>query len=124
MREQDIILCIVGSKGLDGNEQVDRIINKMLDKYRPNLVISGEEPTGVDAAAKRLTRSRGFNYQGYPPRTKRWHDGFKSRNLAMAHACTHLIRIVSTHSTTYGSGWTRDRARDLGKFTEEFRVQP
>jgi hypothetical protein len=35
----------------------------------------------------------------------------------MAEACTHLLAIRSMWSSTYGSGWTADQARRLGRIT-------
>jgi hypothetical protein len=41
--------------------------------------------------------------------------GFKIRNEKVAETCDCLIRIASRTTRTYGSGWTADRAQDLGK---------
>ncbi len=54
---------------------------------------------------------------------KRWWDGFKPRNIQIATACERLVRIVSTTTKTYGSGWTRDYADNLGKPTEEIIIK-
>ena len=45
------------------------------------------------------------------------------RNLLIAQACDVLVRIVATNSTTYGSGWTRDRAAGMGKQVVEYVVE-
>jgi hypothetical protein len=47
---------------------------------------------------------------------------WRSRNQAIAHDCDRLIRIADPASGTYGSGWTRDRARELGKPTYGFVI--
>lgn len=77
---------------------------------------------GIDSMAEECTKKRGIDFQGFPPKVQRWEDGFKPRNLAMAETCTYLIRIVSSKTQTYGSGWTRDQAKRLGKPTEEFII--
>ena len=41
--------------------------------------------------------------------------GFEHRNRLIAETCDSLLRVVRKDSTTYGSGWTADRARELGK---------
>jgi hypothetical protein len=121
MREQ--VLCIVGSVTLTGNTRALQIIEGVLDRYKPLRVISGCAD-GIDTMAQQAAERRGIDFTGYPPTTNRWHDGYKPRNLKMAQDCTRLIRIVDYYSKTYGSGWTRDRAKELGKPTEQFVIKP
>src|SRR4029077_3221630 len=101
------ILCIVGSTRLAGNAKALQIIEEVLDRLKPAKVISGCAP-GIDTMAELAAKRRSIPFEGFPPARKRWHDGFMPRNLKMAQTCTHLVRIVSSKSTTYGSGWTRD----------------
>lgn len=117
----EIILCIVGSVRLVGNKEAYAIIDEAYDRLKPDKVISGEAD-GIDSMAEERAKARGIPFQGYPPKVRRWEDGFKPRNLQMAKECTYLIRIISNKTTTYGSGWTRDRAKELGKPTEEYIV--
>src|SRR5258707_15407495 len=105
-----VILCIVGSVRLKGNAQAYKIIEDVLDRYEPDIVISGQAG-GIDTMAEERAKARGIPFEPYAPAVQRWHDGFMPRNLKMAERCTHLVRIVSSKSRTYGSGWTRDRAK-------------
>jgi len=118
----DIILCIVGSVRLVGNKEAYAIIDDAYDRLNPAKVISGEAD-GIDSMAEERAKARGIPFQGYPPKFRRWHDGFMPRNLKMAEDCTYLIRIISSKTTTYGSGWTRDRAKEMGKPTEEYVIK-
>ena len=113
-----IRLAIVGSTSLDGNEAAVRAIAEVLDRYKPDAVVSGGA-VGIDSMAAQLARARGIPVTEHLPRVPRWGDGFKPRNLLIAHDCTHLVRIVAAGSKTYGSGWTRDRAKENGAAVEE-----
>lgn len=116
------VLCIVGSVSLAGNAEAIQRVEEVLDRLQPRKVISGKAP-GIDTIAELAAKRRGIPFEGFPPAKKRWRDGFMPRNLKMAETCTYLVRIVASNSTTYGSGWTRDRAREMGKPTEEFVIQ-
>jgi hypothetical protein len=116
-----VVLAIVGSTQLAGNQHALAIIENVLDRYKPDLVVSGEAK-GIDSMAKAAALRRGIAYQGYPPAVKTWDRGFKPRNMLIAQHCTHLVRIASAKAKTYGSGWTRDYAAKIGKFTEEFVI--
>jgi len=113
------ILCIVGSTVLAGDPAADQIIDDVLTRLKPRKVISGCAP-GIDTMAEKKAKKRGIPFEGFPPKEKNWANGFMPRNLVMARTCTYLVRIVSKRSKTYGSGWTRDRAKEMGKPTEEF----
>lgn len=111
-------LCIVGSVCLEESLEAWRIAVDVIQKYQPAIVISGGA-VGVDSIAERVANSLGVPFKKFPPEGKGW-QWYKKRNLAMAKDCTRLVRIVSKRSKTYGSGWTRDRAAEMGKPTEEF----
>jgi len=116
-------LAIVGSTGLEGNEEALRIINKVLDERKPSVVVSGGAK-GIDSMAVAAAKARGIDTQEFLPTLHQWApQGFKERNLKIAEACDFLVRIVSSNSKTYGSGWTRDQAEKMGKVTEEYVVQ-
>lgn len=113
-------LAIVGSVSLAGNADAERIINDVLDRYAPTEVVSGGA-VGIDQMAARVARSRGIQVTEYLPKHNRWApDGFKDRNLLIAQNCDAIIRIAARGSKTYGSGWTRDRAVEMGKQSEEY----
>lgn len=117
-------LAIVGSTEIDWSPEVQRIILDAVARLKPGLVISGGAP-GVDTIAEWLARDQEIPREIYEPSVWRWEGrgGFKERNQQIADRCDHLIRIVWEKSKTYGSGWTRDRAREQGKPTEEYIIR-
>jgi hypothetical protein len=60
----------------------------------------------------------------YRPRVRRLHGpgGYRARDEQIAQACTHLLRIYCQQATTYGSGWTADRAEDLGAIVVRYNA--
>lgn len=115
-------LAIVGSTRLAGNEEALNIIRKVLREKQPSLVVSGGAK-GIDSMAVAEAEALGIDTREFLPTLYQWAPhGFKERNLLIAMECDELVRIVSTKSTTYGSGWTRDRAKEMGKPTEEYIV--
>ena len=115
-------LAIVGSTLLTDNPEAIEIIEDVLDKYKPTIVISGGAE-GIDIMAEEAAIRRGIETKIFLPKVARWRDGYMPRNLLIAEECDILVRIASAKSKTYGSGWTRDRARVMGKLTEEFVVE-
>jgi len=116
-------LAIVGSVTLAGCDAARSLIREVLERYHPDLVISGGA-AGIDTMARMEAEAMGIAVQEFLPARPRWGDGYRPRNLKIAGACDVLIRIVDPDSKTYGSGWTRDRAVEMGKLTEEFEVRP
>lgn len=116
-------LAIVGSAHLTKPQRYKaaRIIGRLVHRHEPTVIISGGA-SGVDEIAQLTAIIYGIEYDGHHPTEQRWKGpgGFEERNREIAQACDRLARIVIPNATTYGSGWTRDRARDLGKPTEEF----
>lgn len=113
-------LAIVGSTSLDGNSKATQIIRRVIDRYQPTLVVSGGAK-GIDSMAVKMAQLKGILTIEYLPEHKGW-TFYKKRNLLIAQNCDRLIRIAAYDSKTYGSGWTRDRAKELGIPTEEFLV--
>lgn len=116
-----MILAIVGSTELAGNQRALAIIENVLDRYEPTKVVSGGAP-GIDKMAAAAARRRGIDVEEKLPAIHNWEYGFKPRNIEIAEACDALVRIAMKGSKTYGSGWTRDYAAELGKPTEEFVI--
>ena len=55
------------------------------------------------------------------PNGRSWRH-YRARNLRIAEDCDELVRIADPRSRSYGSGWTRDRAREFGRPTFEYTV--
>lgn len=110
-------LAIVGARQL-GLDVCRAIIEAAIDRYDATAVVSGGA-AGVDTWAELIAGERGLLTIVYLPQIHSW-AGYQARNLQIARKCDALVRIAWAHSHTYGSGWTRDRARELGKPTEEF----
>lgn len=115
-------LAIVGSVNLEGHPGAAALIEGVLDQYQPTLVVSGGAK-GIDTMATAAALARGIPISEHLPVGRGW-PAFKARNLLIAQECDRLVRIVSSTSKTYGSGWTRDRAREMGKPTEEYIIDP
>lgn len=114
-------LAIVGSCSLAGNPGAEWIIQEVIKKYNPDTIVSGGA-IGIDSMAAEAGRKNGLEVIEFLPKEKNWHNGFKPRNIQIAETCDKLVRIVSKDSKTYGSGWTRDYAKKLGKETFEFKI--
>ena len=119
-------LAIVGSaKYIDDQniDEVKRIINDAIERYKPTEIVSGGA-AGVDTVAENIAKQHGLIPTIFRPTVTKWEGkgGYKERNFRIASTCNALIRIVSKRTTTYGSGWTRDRAKEQGKPTEDFEV--
>lgn len=115
----DNILAIVGSTtfAYPGGEAVARrIIHAELLATNPNVVVSGGA-VGVDTIAVAVAAHLGIPVREFQPKAHRWGavGGFRERNRVIAGTCTRALRIVCATSTTYGSGWTVDRAERQGK---------
>lgn len=117
-------LAIVGSRSLDGNAAAAAAVAEVLDAHQAEhgeiVVISGGA-RGIDRLAAAEARRRGLAVEEYEPAQHNW-DGYRARDQVIAETCDELVRIADRRSRTYGSGWTRDRARELGKPTSEIRV--
>jgi len=111
------ILCVVGSSCAKP-EDSKPIIREHIYLLWPVSMISGEcHKGGVDIHAREVAEELMIRFKPFPAQYHRWHGrgGFQERNEKMANLCTHLLRIVSHRSRTYGSGWTADYAERLGK---------
>lgn len=110
-------LAIVGSTNVT-DEQLKvakALVQGILLFYTPETVISGGA-SGIDTLAEDEALLMNLKVVIHYPLNQRWEPhGFKERNLKIAEDCTHLLCIRTRQSTTYGSGWTADRAEELGK---------
>lgn len=114
-------LAIVGSIRLKDNKEAQDKIESVVNTYKPDEVVSGGA-IGIDTMAANYAESVGIPTKIFYPRKQEWWY-FRERNVKIAKYCDRLVRIVSSKSKTYGSGWTRDYAAKLGKHTEEFVIE-
>lgn len=109
-------LAVVGSVKV--NEEQEKLAHAVIQGvflyYVPSLVISGGAE-GIDTIAEEEAMLMNLQTRIHLPKEDNWHKGYKPRNLEIAGDCTHLLCIRTQQSTTYGSGWTADRAEELGK---------
>lgn len=119
------VLAIVGSVRFVcplGLILVRGLVHNELQDRRPDQVVSGGA-VGVDTVAVDVADLHHVPWHEFLPANKRWEpDGFKARNLQIVEACTRLLAIRCAEAKTYGSGWTCDRARDLGKPTRTVTI--
>jgi predicted Rossmann fold nucleotide-binding protein DprA/Smf involved in DNA uptake len=118
-RPESVRLAVVGSTrfahDMPALGLARDLIVRAVEFYRPDVVISGGA-VGIDQLAAEVAGACGIELVEHLPSHQRWQpDGFKARNLAIAHDCTHLLCVRHRASTTYGSGWTADRAQQLGR---------
>lgn len=124
------VLAIVGSLSLEGNDEAEQLIRNILTTRLAACpiakVISGGA-RGIDSMVVTIAKGMGIPTEEFKPKRQAWlrdsPDGFWARNIKIAQECDELVRIVASDSRTYGSGWTRDLVRGMGKPTENFTIQ-
>ena len=84
---------------------------------------------GTDTLAEQAAVELGYSEAAgtlriFRPRVRRFRGpgGYRERDEQIAQACTHLLRIACRQATTYGSGWTADRAEGLGAVVVRYDV--
>jgi hypothetical protein len=99
-----------------------------ITKLTPDVVISGGAE-GSDEIGETAATELGYTEEAgtlliIRPRVRRFHGpgGYRDRDEQIAQACTHLLRISCRQATTYGSGWTADRAEALGAIVVRYEV--
>lgn len=111
-------LAIVGGRrfaDVDALAQARLIIAGVLQRRRPDVVISGGAE-GIDGLAAQMAREAGIEVIEHLPRHRRWEpEGYKARNDLIADDCTRLLRIGCRWASSYGSGYTHDRAKARGR---------
>ena len=112
-----MILAIVGSTKVT-EEQIEiakHIIKDTIGQLGPDSIVSGGA-VGIDTIAESEANRLEIDFLKFLPRNKRWEpQGYKERNLLIVQYCDALLCIRTRQSTTYGSGWTADKAERLGK---------
>lgn len=127
-------LAVVGSTTMpDGAAflAADTLITRAYQQFHNQIntdggaVISGGAD-GVDTWARSRAETFGWTVTNgkfieHRPANPRWKpDGYQARNQLIAQDCTHILRLCRPDSATYGSGWTLDRAADLGRIYRDF----
>ena len=129
------VLAIVGSRDVP-DYQSESLVKQAILEHDPKMIVSGGAK-GVDQMAVRVAEELGIAAMEFVPEHVSWDaaptmknpieqivdygmrvvvpGGFKIRNEKIAEACECLVRIASQTTKTYGSGWTADRAEQLGK---------
>jgi len=113
-------LAIVGNTILVGSKEAWIAVQDTIKRLKPSCVISGGA-TGVDTMAEVAAKQLGVKFEAYLPEQEHWHF-YKKRNVLIATDCEHLVRVFTKRAKTYGSGWTADYARKLGKTVEDIEI--
>ena len=126
------ILAIVGSR--DCHISAGDLIDQIIAAHHPLAIISGgakvrasdrmKNLVSIDELAISKARALGIPFSEIVPTNWVWlgAGGIKERNMKVAEGCTCLVRIGSTTSKTYGSGWTADYAEQVGKEVSRFII--
>lgn len=114
-------LAIVGSRQFDydlrAKDEAAKYIQWVLEKYQPELVISGGA-IGIDQLAATLAAFEDIKVVEFLPELERYSQpwqAYKARNIRIAKECTHLVAILHRKSKTNGGGWTARYAKNLGR---------
>jgi cytoskeletal protein RodZ len=127
-------LAIVGSRDVP-DYLSSSLVKQAILEHKPSIVISGGA-RGVDTMAEVIAREMGIPVMQFRPQQVSWDampmgepveavadngmivtvpGGYKARNMKIAESCDCLVRIASSTTKTYGSGWTADYAERIGK---------
>lgn len=123
-------LAIVGSATLTPTQHysAEWLVETVVLRYKietlGDLTIVSGGAEGVDTIAEKASITHlDKNALVFLPKKYQWQpDGYKERNIQIAEKCDELLCIRSINSTTYGSGWTADRAEDQGKVVRRYFV--
>ena len=129
------ILAVVGSRDVPKMPAIE-LIHAVFDEHKPVIVISGGAKVSqanrlrglasIDEEVALVANVRQIQLLEFRPTDFHWDGpgGFKERNVKIAESCVCLVRIASETTTTYGSGWTADRAEMEGKDVTRYVVAP
>lgn len=127
------ILAIVGSRDVHKSGGL-LAISQAIDRHKPIIVVSGGAKASalntrnglisIDFEAEHMASALGIQTVIFKPTSFTFNGpgGFRERNIKIADLCHCLVRIASSTTTTYGSGWTADYAERSGKNVERFVV--
>ena len=93
----EIILAIVGWREYKDYEEFCRRVAVWIAKYgKPDRIISGDEPNGTDAMAKRYAREYGYEFEILVAEWQKYgKKAGPARNKLVARRCTHMLAFPS-----------------------------
>jgi hypothetical protein len=81
-----------------------------------NLGLVSGGAKGIDLLAESCAETFRIPSKIFEPSQRRWApNGFMERNIEIVKACHVLYRLSTEQSKTFGSGWTYNYAKSLGK---------
>lgn len=121
--EEDMILAIVGTRMFaapKGLAYASFLVEEEVRSKRWDSFVTGDPEysnrEGVDALCMQWCATYDRECRIFAPKTRKWRpDGFEARNILIAETCDEMLCIRDPGSTTYGSGWTANYCRTLGK---------
>lgn len=111
-------------------------VKDLVKAHGATCIVSGEcHLGGVDIIARDVAQELGLEYEGYPPKTHNWSNGYRPRNLQIAQESDAVVCITVKELPTSYSGmrlnlcyhcgtndhvksggcWTTKHARRMGK---------
>ena len=101
-----MIYGIVGNEGAKftaASEAAARRIIRGYIRLDATEIVSGAcHLGGIDVWAIEEAKLAGLPWREFPPKTHRWDDGYKPRNIEIAAACDVLVNIVvGSYPETY-----------------------
>lgn len=117
-------LGVVGTRLVKDRELVRAIIAHYVQMFSGGCditVISGGAE-GVDTIAEEVANELGVKFIAYLPNGDTW-EHYRERNKRIVEDCDMLLVIRYKDSKTYGSGWTRDYAKRIGKRVVSIEIE-
>ncbi len=119
------ILAVVGSREFENRNAYALalpLIAAAVEVLDPHQILSGGAD-GMDTYAGAFALMMGVPFQEFLPRQQIWKPhGYEERNIKIAESCTHLLAIRCYESKTFGSGWTANRAQELGRVVQRVTI--
>jgi len=115
MAKSSFKLAIVGSRvmTLAQAKEARDLIDRLIDEYMPNVVVSGGA-FGVDKIAADCARRKGIEVDEKLPADLNW-PAYRARNILIAETCDTCIAIKTPQSVTGGTSFTMQYARTVLK---------
>ena len=124
--KRSFTLGIVGTRLVKDALLVRRIIEYYIQLFtewhRCDLTVISGGAEGVDTIAEEVAREAGVKFIAYLPNGDTW-EHYRERNKRIVEDCDMLLVIRYKDSKTYGSGWTRDYAKRIGKRVVSIEIE-